>query len=137
MGTKLLLQSGAKSYFKVGQLLQPFISNWGKRYFKKGQIQLFQTGAATLKWSKMSIQSAAIISKWGKKLFQSEAASTTFYFKLGQALFQKGADTVISKWVKVCFKVEQKLFQSGAIISEWSITLTLHIIKNFKNNFKK
>ena len=37
-----------------------------------------------------------IISKWDKKLFQSEAASITFYFKVGQCLFQSGAK-VISK----------------------------------------
>ena len=54
-----------------------------------------------------------------KLLFQSGAASTTFYFKVGQALFQSGAETVISKWVNVYFKVGQKLFQSGAVISKW------------------
>ena len=49
-----------------------------------------------------------IISKWGKKLFQSGEASTTFYFKVGQALFQRrGKDSY--------FKVGQCLFQSGAI----------------------
>ena len=51
-----------------------------------------------------------IISKWGKKLFQSGAASTNFYFKVGQASFQSGAETVISKWVNVYLKVGQKLF---------------------------
>ena len=38
-----------------------------------------------------------IISEWDKKLFQSVIASTIFYFKLGQALLQKGAETIISK----------------------------------------
>ena len=45
------------------------------------------------------------ISKWDKKLFQSGADSTTFYFKVGQVLFQSGAETVISKWVIVYVKV--------------------------------
>ena len=52
-------------------------------------------------------------------LFQSGLASTTFYFKVGQALFQSGAGAVLSKWVNVYFKVGQ-LFQSGAkVISKW------------------
>ena len=46
-----------------------------------------------------------VISKWDKKLFQSGADSTTFYFKVGQVLFQSGAETVISKWVIVYVKV--------------------------------
>ena len=50
-----------------------------------------------------------IISKWRKKLFQSEAALTTFYFKVRQVFFQSGA--------KFCFNVRQ-LFQKGAIISK-------------------
>ena len=41
------------------------------------------------------------VSKWSKKLFQSGAASATFYFKVGQGLFQGGAETVISKYVNV------------------------------------
>ena len=31
-------------------------------------------------------------------------------------LFQSGAETVISKWVNVFFKVGQKLFQNGAVV---------------------
>ena len=77
------------------------------------------------------------VSKWSKKLFQSGTASATFYFKVGQGLFQGGAETVISKyvnvfqcgskWGKSYFKVGQlrqsgekfyfkagQLFQSGA-----------------------
>ena len=70
-----------------------------------------------------------IVSKWSKKLFQSRAASTTFYFKVGQALFQSVADAVISNCVSLYFKVGQllqseakcyfkggKLFQREAII---------------------
>ena len=53
-----------------------------------------------------------IVFKWGKKLFQSGANLTTFYFKVGQVLFQKGIDTGNSKWEKVYFKVGQ-LLQSG------------------------
>ena len=60
-----------------------------------------------------------IVSKWSKKLFQSRAASTTFYFKVGQAIFQSVADAVISNWVSLYFKVGQKLFQSGAVTSKW------------------
>ena len=40
-----MFQSWAKSYFKVGQLQQPFISKLDKHYFKVGQKQLFQSGA--------------------------------------------------------------------------------------------
>ena len=64
---------------------------------------------------------------------------TTFYFKVGQALFQNGARTVTSKWVKVYFKVGQKLFQnrtvtarrgemllqSGTVISKWGTTIPI------------
>ena len=80
LGTKWLFQSGAKSYFKVAQLRQPFVSKWGKRYFKVGQMQLFQIGSV-------------FISKWDKsyfkvgKLLQSEAKC---YFKEGK-LFQSEA----------------------------------------------
>ena len=74
-----MFQSGAKSYFKVGQLRQPFISKWDKGYFKVGQRQLFQ--------------------------------SMSMFFNVGQS----GAK-VISKWGKI-------LFQSGAVISKWGITL--------------
>ena len=45
---------------------------------------------------------------------------------MGQPLFQKGAETVISKWVKVYLKVGQLfqcrakwLFQSAAVMSKW------------------
>ena len=80
LGTKWLFQSGAKSYFKVAQLRQPFVSKWDKRYFKVGQMQLFQIGSV-------------FISKWDKsyfkvgKLLQSEAKC---YFKEGK-LFQSEA----------------------------------------------
>ena len=49
-------------------------------------------------------------------LFQSGADSTTFYFKVGQMLFQSGAETVISKWVTVYVKVGQNLFESGQLL---------------------
>ena len=48
------------------------------------------------------------ILKWGKKLFQNGTASTTFYFKVGQALFQKGAGTVYFK-VGQLFQVAQNV----------------------------
>ena len=51
-----------------------------------------------------------IISKCDKELFQSGAASTTFHFKVGQALFQSVAETIISKWSKVYFEVGQESF---------------------------
>ena len=41
----------------------------------------------------------------GKSLFQSGSASTTCYFKVEQGLFQIGAETVMSKWATVYFKV--------------------------------
>ena len=64
LGTKLLFQSGTKSYFKVGQIRQLFISKWDKCYFKVSHC-LSQSGAK-------------FISKWGsffkvKKLFQRGA----------------------------------------------------------------
>ena len=54
-----------------------------------------------------------------KNLFESGAASITFYFKVGQLLFQNGAETFQSRARFVskrgnCFKVGQKLFQSRA-----------------------
>ena len=52
----------------------------------------------------------------GQKLLQSEAASTNFYFKVGQSLFQNEAgissrERVTSVWGKL-------LFQGGAVISK-------------------
>ena len=80
-----------------------------------------------------------IISKWGKKLFQSGEASTTFYFKVGQKLFQNEVETVIWKWVTVYFKVEQKLFQSWAITSKWDKMLfqIRAVISTWVNYFEK
>ena len=83
-GTKLLFQSGAERYFKVGHLRQPFISKWGKRYFKVGQRQLFQS-------------ESMFISKWGKRYFkvgQLLQSGAKCHFTVGQ-LFQSG--TIISK----------------------------------------
>ena len=56
-----------------------------------------------------------IISKWDKTLFQKGAASTTFYFKVGQRQFFQSGSMFISKWGKI-------LFRSGAVISKWGIT---------------
>ena len=94
MGTKLLFQSGVKSYFKVGQLQQPLfqsgasvISNRGRdSYFKVGQ-SLFQTGAK-------------VISKWGKILFQSAVVKWRNYFKVGVTLRLIGEETFIKKRVR-------------------------------------
>ena len=70
LGTKLLFQSGTKSYFKVGQIRQLFISKWDKCYFKVSHC-LSQSGAKFIsKW--------AVNSKWGK-----------IFFKVGQ-FFQSG-----------------------------------------------
>ena len=79
------------------------------------------------------------ISKWGKKLFQSGEASTTFFFKVGQKLFQNEVETVIWKWVTVYFKVEQKLFQSWAITSKWDKMLfqIRAVISTWVNYFEK
>ena len=50
---------------------------------------------------------------------QSGQASTTFYFKVGQKLFQNEAKIKISNWGKVYFKIGQ-LFRSGVKnISKW------------------
>ena len=54
-----------------------------------------------------------------QKLLQSGTASTTFYFKMGQTLFQTGVAISISKRGKAYFKEGQKLFQSGVVISKW------------------
>ena len=72
LGTKWLFQSGAKSYFKVAQLRQPFVSKWGKRYFKLGQ-SLFQSGTK-------------VISKWGSyfKVRQNVISKRGSYFKARQ-----------------------------------------------------
>ena len=48
-----------------------------------------------------------------------------------QALFQSGAETVISKWVIVYVKVRQNLFQSGKIISK-SIALQSYDLEKSK-----
>ena len=54
-----------------------------------------------------------------KLLFQggtkSGADLITFYFKVGQVLFQGGAEAVISKWVIVYVRVRQNLFQIGQL----------------------
>ena len=68
----MLFQSGAKSYFKIGQLPQDFISKCSKRYFKVDE-RLFQSGAKVIsKWDKMLFQRGAVISKWNN-YFQSGA----------------------------------------------------------------
>ena len=74
----------------MGHLRQSFISKCGKRYFKKGQRQLFQSGSKFIsKWSnffkvgQMLFQNGAVTSKWGKMLFQSAAVISKWanYFK--------------------------------------------------------
>ena len=89
-------------------------------FWKKPRYLSFKSSLQPIiTWLLKFFGNKIIISKWGKKLFQSGAPSTIFYFKVWQALFQKGAETVISKWLKVYFKVEQ-FFQSGAnVISKW------------------
>ena len=95
----------------------------------------------------LSLLARSLNSKWSKKLFQSWAALASFYFKVWQALFQKGAETVISKQVKVYFKVGQllhrraqcyfkvlQLFENGAIISKWGIKTTFADIDSFFKN---
>ena len=79
-----------------------------------------------------------IVSKQSKKLFQSRGASTTFYFKVRQALFQSGADAVISNWVSLYFKVGE-LFQSGTkVISKWGsyFKVRQNVISKWGSYFK-
>ena len=84
LGTEFLFQSETKSYFKVGQIQQLFISKWDRCYFKVGQRQLFQSGSL-------------FMSKWGKIKFESGQllpSGEKYFFKVGQ-LFQSGK--IISK----------------------------------------
>ena len=62
-----------------------------------------------------------------------------FYFKVRQKLFQSEVETIISKWVTVCFKVGQKLFQSWAITSKWDKMLfqIRAVISKWVNYFEK
>ena len=84
LGTELLFQSGTKSYFKVGQIQQLFMSKWARCYFKVGQRQLFQSGSLFMsKWGKIKFESGQLLPS-GEKCF----------FKVGQ-LFQSGK--IISK----------------------------------------
>ena len=55
---------------------------------------------------------------------------------MGQALFQIGAETVISKWVKAYFKLAQKLFQSGAVIPKRGKILFQSAVVKWDNCFK-
>ena len=84
LGTELLFQSGTKSYFKVGQIQQLFISKRDRCYFKVGQRQLFQSGSLFMsKWGKIKFESGQLLPS-GEKCF----------FKVGQ-LVQSGK--IISK----------------------------------------
>ena len=72
------------------------------------------------------LQSAAnIVTKCVSfSLLQSEANIVTFCgsslcYKVRQKLLQSGA--VVTKWSKYCYKVRQ-LLQSGAIVTKWGIT---------------
>ena len=71
-------QSGGKCYYKGGQLRQLFISKWGKRYFKVGQVHFFKVGQSVY-------LSGAVIFQNGQKLFQSEAVILKWdnYFQVG------------------------------------------------------
>ena len=64
-GNKIKILKRGKSYFKMGQLRQPFILRWGKRYFKKGQGQFISKWVSYFKWRKILFQSAVLTSKWG------------------------------------------------------------------------
>ena len=55
--------------------------------------------------------SGIIISNWWKMLLQSGVVLLTFCFKVGQTLFQSGAEIIISSYGKVILKVGQ-LFES-------------------------
>ena len=60
----------------------------------------------TISWILNFFGSKSFISKWGKKLFQSRAASANFYFKVGQAIFQK--------WGKICLSWAIVLLKRGS-----------------------
>ena len=51
--------------------------------------------------------------KVGQKIITKWAASTTFYFRVGQMLFKSRAKIIFSKWGKVYFKKRQ------TVISKW------------------
>ena len=57
MGQKVISKWGSFDNFLI-QIGENFISKWGQR-------QLFQSGAANLKWGKMLFQSGTVFSKWG------------------------------------------------------------------------
>ena len=64
-----------------------------------------------------------------KLLFQG---GTKSYFKVGQALFQSGAEAVILKWVNC-------LFESWAVTSKWGKMLLQNgtVFSKWRNYFKE
>ena len=54
----------------------------------------------------------------GQKAILKWSAFNNLLFQSGASAIQKGGETVISKWVKVYFKVGQ-LFQSERVTSKW------------------
>ena len=84
----------------MGQL--HFIANWGKCYYKLGQLFFLQIGAS-------------VITNWGSLVITNQGK---FYYKLGQPLLQIGA--AITNWGKLYNKLGQ-LLQIGGIITNWGI----------------
>ena len=85
-----LLQIGAKLYHKLGNFSLPigssvitklaqllFITNWGKRYYKLGQV-LLQIGAAFL----LQI-GGSVMTNWDSLIITNQGK---FYYKSGQLL---------------------------------------------------
>ena len=96
-----LLPIGESVITKLGQLR--FISNWGKRYYKLGQVLL-------------QIEAAFFITNWGSLIITNQGK---FYYKSGQLLQIR--TTIITNWDKLYYKLGQ-LLQIGAIITNWGIT---------------
>ena len=85
----------------LGQLR--FIANWGKCYYKLGQLFLLKIGAS-------------VITYWGSLIITNQGK---FYYKSGQLLQIRA--TVITNWGSY-YKLRQTLLQIRAAITNWGIT---------------
>ena len=78
-GKKVIIQSGVKSYFKVGQALfqsWAIISKWGKSYFKVGH--LLQNGAKRYFKVRQLLQYGEVISMYGITQLQTRTSMHEF-----------------------------------------------------------
>ena len=97
-----LLPIGASVITKLGQLR--FITNWGKRYYKLGQLFLLQIGASVITNSgSLIITNQGSYFKLGQPLLQIGAAITNWgnYYKLGHNNMHQPTSQLYGIWMSV------------------------------------